>query len=176
MHLFDGYWEDIGTIKSFYHANLDLAGPEPQFTLYSPDTPIFSRARFLPPSRMDGAHVKSSLVADGCVIGAGSVIENSVVGLRCQIGRNVTIKNSILMGADYYEKRERASAGAPPIGVGENTTIDGAIIDKNCRIGRDVVIVNRDGVECADLANEAYVRDRIVVVSKEAVLADGTKV
>ena len=103
VHLFDGYWEDIGTIKAFFEANLDLAKPDPPFELHLNDAPIYSRARFLPPTFMDGATVKGSLIADGCRIGQGAVIENSVIGLRCVIGENVTIRNSILMGADEYE-------------------------------------------------------------------------
>lgn len=169
LHLFDGYWEDIGTIKSFFQANLNLARPDPPFALYSTDAPIYSRARFLPPSRMDGATIRHSLIADGCIIEAGSIIENSVVGLRCRIGKNVTIRNSILMGADYFE-----SPGAPiPLAIGDGTTIEGAIVDKNCRIGRGVRISNDEGLVDTGEKDNVTIRDGIVCVSKEAALPDG---
>ena len=149
VYLFDDYWEDIGTIRSFYEANLELTAPEPQFDLAVADAPIYSRARSLPPSWIDRATIRRSLVADGCRIEEGAVIENSIVGLRCLIGRNVTIRNSILMGNDFYEAPDEIAAGKsngrPPLGVGCGTHIEGAIIDKNCRIGRHVRIVNARG-------------------------------
>jgi glucose-1-phosphate adenylyltransferase len=174
-YLFDGYWEDIGTIRSFYEANLALAAANRPFELASETSPIYSRARFLPPSRLDGVRVASSLISDGCSIGDGTVIENSVIGVRCQIGRNVTIRNSILMGTDEYETAESAAAnpGAPPLGIGDRTIVEGAIIDKNCRIGRDVRIANDRGVETSEETPEAMVRDGIACVQKAAILPDG---
>ena len=140
VHLTDGYWEDIGTIRSFYRANLELASPNAPFDLNSVEAPIYSHARFLPPARIEGATIRDSLLAEGSTIEAGAVIENSVIGLRCRIGRNAIIRNSILMGNDYYETLETQAANGglagPPLGVGEGAYIDGAIIDKNCRIGR----------------------------------------
>ena len=151
VHLFDGYWEDIGTIKSFYEANLALAKPNAPFDLASAEAPIYSHARFLPPTRIDGAAVRGSLVAEGSMIEEGAVIENSVIGVRCRIGRNVTIRNSIVMGNDFYEMPEwmavHRANGNPPLGVGEGSHVEGAIIDKNCRIGRNTRIVNEQGVE-----------------------------
>ncbi len=170
VHLFDGYWEDIGTIKSFFEANLGLATSEPPFELTSVDAPLYSRARFLPPSRFDGASIRSSLLADGCEIEEGAVIENSVIGLRCRIGCNVTIRNSVLMGSDFYE-----APGRPPLGVGEGTRIEGAIIDKNCRIGRNVQIVNHQGIESTDETSQSMIRDGIVVIPKGATLPDNWK-
>ncbi|MBI2827297.1 MAG: glucose-1-phosphate adenylyltransferase [Planctomycetia bacterium] len=176
VYLFDGYWEDIGTIKSFYQANLDLAAPEPPFPLTSAVQPIYSHARFLAPSRIGGATIKQSLLADGCDIGEGAVIENSVVGLRCQIGSNCTIRDSILMGADFYQTPDDLAAdlaaGQPPIGIGAETVIEGAILDKNCRVGRGVRIANDRHVEDSPETPQALVRDGIVVVPKEAVLPD----
>ena len=102
MHLFDGYWEDIGTIKSFYDANLSLAGDSPEFELFAPGFPVYTRARYLPPSQISGAKITGSMVANGCRIGEGTVIENSIIGLRTVIGPNVTIKDSIIMGCDFY--------------------------------------------------------------------------
>lgn len=176
-HLFDGYWEDIGTIKSFYEANLGLAKPNAPFDLAPAEAPIYSHARFLPPTRVDDAVVRGSLVADGSVIEPGAVIENSVIGLRCLIGRNVVIRNSILMGADFYETAEALAAhranGCPPLGVGDGSHIDGAIIDKNCRIGRNVRVVNEKGLDNTDETPHGMIRDGIVVMSKGTALPDG---
>ena len=153
-HLFDGYWEDIGTIRSFYEANLALAASERPFELASATSPIYTRSRFLPPSRLDGTTVRASLISDGCAIGDGAVIENSIIGLRCQIGAGAVIRNSILMGSDDYETAEESTAaavaGRPPLGIGAQTVIEGAIIDKNCRIGRRVRIANDAGVDTSE--------------------------
>ncbi len=177
VHLFDGYWEDIGTIRSFYDANLALAAANRPFDLADQENPIYTRARFLPPSRIDGATVQNSLVSDGCTIEAGATIENSVVGLRCRIGRNVRIRNSVLMGADFYDTPEEAQAcaarGEPPLGIGENSVIEGAIIDKNCRIGRNVRVINDHGVETTAENGPAMIADGIVVVQKGVILPDG---
>jgi len=177
VHLFDGYWEDIGTIRSFYEANLALATPERPFDLASATAPIYTRTRFLPPSRLDGVTVRNSLIADGCSIEEGTVIENSVIGVRCQIGRDVVIRNSVLMGADEYETLDEAAAsavaGIPLQGIGAGTLIQGAIIDKNCRIGRDVRVANDRNVETSDETPEAMIRDGIACVQKGAILPDG---
>ncbi len=176
-HLFDGYWEDIGTIKSFFQANLDLTKPAAPFDIASAEAPIYSHARFLPPTRIDGAVVNGSLVADGSIIEPGAVIENSVIGLRCRIGRNVVIRNSVLMGADFYEAPGEIAShqcnGNPPLGVGEGSHIEGAIIDKNCRIGRNVRIVNELGVDHTEETPFGMIRDGIVVMAKETSLPDG---
>jgi len=176
VHLFDGYWEDIGTIGSFFSANLQLAAGNPPFDLVSEESPVYSRARFLPPSRIDGATVRGSLVADGCMIEEGTVIENSIIGLRCRISRNVVIRNSILMGNDFYEPPNDMPPGKtherPPLGVGEGSRIEGAIIDKNCRIGRQVQIANREGVDWTDETPFGMIRDGIVVMPKGTILPD----
>ena len=177
VHLFDGYWEDIGTIRSFYDANLAMAARDAPFQLASAGAPIYTRARFLPPSRIDHATVRGSLISDGCTIEEGATIENSVVGLRCRIGRNVTIRNSILMGADFYDSDARhaasLAAGSPPLGIGPRTVIEGAIIDKNCRIGAGVRIVNDSHRQTSPETPQAMVADGIIIVQKEAVLPDG---
>ncbi len=179
VHLYDGYWEDIGTIRSFFEASLMLAAADRPFDLASATQPIYSRARFLAPSRMDGATIRHSLIADGCAIEEGAVIENSVIGVRCQIGRDVKIKNSILMGVDTYETaetaRQAAVDGQPLVAVGEGTEIEGALIDKNCRIGKRVRIANDAGVDTSDETPEAMIRDGIVCVQRGAVLPDGWK-
>ena len=177
VHLFDDYWEDIGTIRAFYDANLSLTKNDPPFDLFSADRPVYSRARFLPPSVVDGATITSSLLADGCRIGKGTKIENSVIGLRCVIGEGVTIKNSIIMGADYMETEQELATikaeGKVPVGIGSGSLIDGAILDKNCRIGRHVQVVNRLTVSDSDQYEPCYVRDGIAIVSKDATLNDG---
>jgi glucose-1-phosphate adenylyltransferase len=176
-HLFDGYWEDIGTIKSFFEANLQLADRNPAFELSQAGAPIYTQGRFLPPSRIDRATIHGSLVADGCRIEEGAVVENSIVGLRCMIGRNVTIRNSILMGNDFYEQPDEIAAGTAagiaPLGVGDGSQIEGAIIDKNCRIGRNVRVINSSGVENSEETPFGMIRDGIFVVAKGTSLPDG---
>lgn len=177
VHLFDGYWEDIGTIKSFYEANLELAGENPPFELMSAESPLYSRARFLPPTRIDGATVRRSLVADGCVIEEGAVIENSVIGLRCHIGRDTVIRDSIIMGNDSYQTADEhdhdSNSGRPPMGIGSGTFISRAIVDKDCHIGRNVRIENAHNVEFTEKTSQGMIRDGIVVIPKGAVLPDG---
>ena len=175
-HLFDGYWEDIGTIRSFYEANLALARPDPPFSFNAEQQPIYSRARFLPPSRLDGAAVNGSLIADGCIIEAGAEIANSVIGLRCRIGRGAKIRDSIVMGADWYQTDEQLAAdreaSRPNVGIGAGAVVSGAIVDKNCRIGRDVHIALPADADDRD-ADGYAIRDGIVVVPRDAALADG---
>ena len=171
-HLFDGYWEDIGTIRSFYEANLALAGPQPPFDLHLEQLPIYSRPRFLPPSRVHGATVSNTLLADGCVIERGAVIENSVIGLRCRIGREAVIRNSILMGSDFYP--DRGGPGGPVPQVGPGCVIENAIVDKNCQIGPGVKIQNHQQIENGPETPTYQIRDRIVVVTKGAVIPEGT--
>ena len=177
LHLFDGYWEDIGTVHAYYDANLALASRQPPFDLALPEAPIYSRARFLPPSRLDGASIRRSIIADGCRIASGATIENSIIGLRCIIGENVTIRDSIIMGADEYETVEAPSAHGskelPPIGIGSGSVVTGAIVDKNCRIGRNVRIDNIKGQQSLDVEDKCAVRDGIPVVFKGAVIPEG---
>ncbi|MEL7497176.1 MAG: glucose-1-phosphate adenylyltransferase [Planctomycetota bacterium] len=172
MHLFDGYWEDIGTIRSFYESNLALASENPEFELFAPNAPIYTRARFLPPTRMTGATVTNSLISNGSVIGEGAVIENSIIGLRAMIAPNVTIRNSIVMGCDFYDSRSEVREIA--LEIGEGTVIDGAIIDKNVSMGKGVRIVNESGRLETDLEDPTCViRDGIPIVIKNATLHDG---
>ncbi|MEZ6116463.1 MAG: glucose-1-phosphate adenylyltransferase [Pirellulaceae bacterium] len=177
VHLFDGYWEDIGTIRAFYNANLALASRTPPFHLSSPEAPIYSRSRFLPPSQFDGATITNSIIADGCSIRPGAVIENSVIGLRCLIGENVTIKDSIIMGSDEYETCAELDANEklhrPVIGIGSGSHIVGAIVDKNCRIGRNVRIVNSNGVGHMEEQDGKSIQDGIPIIGKDVVVPDG---
>ena len=176
VHLFDGYWEDIGTIRSFYETNLAMAGNNPPFTLYEPTAPTYTRPHFLPATRIEKASVTTSLISDGCTIGEGTVIENSIIGLRAQIGKNCVIRNTIIMGQDFYltpkERTQDAAAGLPSLGVGNNTTIDGAIIDKNCAIGRNVVITNPGKIDNTGELSFGMIRDGVICVEKNAVIAD----
>lgn len=178
-HLFDGYWEDIGTIGSFFKSNLELAQSSAPFSLASQTSPIYSRPRFLPSTRFDGATIERSLIADGCIIEPGTQIENSIIGLRCKIGRDVTIRNSIVMGADYYETpdslQSHGGSDAIPLGIGAGSHIHGAIVDKNCRIGSDAQIVNHDRTVEDEVSEICAIRDGILVVEKNASLADGWK-
>jgi glucose-1-phosphate adenylyltransferase len=176
VHMFDGYWEDIGTIKAFYQANIDLCKPVPEFDISSATAPIYTRARFLAPSKIEGATIRGSLISDGCYIDHGAVIENSIIGLRCRIGPNVHIRDSVIMGNDTYqapqEMADDLARGVPPIGIGEGSIVEGAIIDKNCRIGRNVRVVNETKVENTPDEGPAQVRDGIMCVPKEATLPD----
>jgi glucose-1-phosphate adenylyltransferase len=177
LHLFDDYWEDIGTIRAFYEANLSLTSQAPPFDLSSPHAPVYSRPRFLPPSMLGDAQIRGSLIADGCHIGRGTVIENSVIGLRTVIGENVTIRDSVVMGADFLqtpEEREQDLAeGTPPVGIGAGSTIRGAILDKNCRLGKNISITNAGNVESQGEEEPLQVRDSIPIVIKNATLPDG---
>lgn len=179
VHLFDGYWEDIGTIRAFYDANLSLASPNPPFQFSTPDRPVYTRARMLQPTLMEDAQIRGSLIADGCRIGKGAVIENSMIGIRCIIGEGVTLRNTVVFGADYYENdRQQAQdrdTGVPPVGIGSGSIIEGAIIDKNCHIGRNVRLVNKLDREDTDQYDPCLIRDGVAVVVKDSVLPDGWK-
>jgi glucose-1-phosphate adenylyltransferase len=179
-HLFDGYWEDIGTIGAFHQANLDLTGESPRFDFAAEVGPIFTRHRLLPCSRISGATVRNSLICDGSVIGRGSVIENSIIGVRSRIGENVTIRDSYIMGIDTPEHeshmRENERLNRPAIGVGASSVIERAIVDKNARIGRNVKIVNQAGTVDSEEHATHVVRDGIVVIPKLTLLCDGTAI
>jgi glucose-1-phosphate adenylyltransferase len=175
--LFDGYWEDVGTIKAYHEANLRLAGINPPFEFHSPDGVIYTRMRFLPASRVSAAHLEESLVSDGCLIQSGTKITRCVVGVRSQIGRNVTLRDTVIIGADRYdtaaERADNERRGFPNLGVGTGSVIENAILDKDCRIGADVRIVNRRGVQEDDGA-DFVIREGVVVIPKGAVIPDGT--
>ena len=179
-YMFDGYWEDIGTISAFYQANLDLTALIPQFNFFDANAPIYTRARYLPPSKIHNCNVSDSLVSDGCIINESRLIR-SLIGLRSRIERNCHIEASYLMGADYYQSigdmHADYTAGVPRIGIGEGAVIKHAIIDKNARIGAGVRLVNEQGIENADAPDGSYyIRDRIILIPKNAVVKDGTVV
>jgi len=175
LHLFDDYWEDIGTIRAFYEANLSLCKKDPPFDFNCQEAPVYSRPRYLPPSLMEEAKITGSLIADGCKIGRGAVIENSVIGLRTVIGENVTIRNSVVMGADYSDSKVNPNISELPLGIGNDSVIEGAILDKNCRIGKNCRIVNDAGTENQGEDDPVQIRDGIPIVIKDAELSDGFK-
>ncbi len=177
-HLFKDYWEDIGTIRSFYQANLDLASPLPKFDFFNTDAPIYTRSRYLPPSKVHACDIDNSMISEGCILN-GVYARNSIIGLRSRIDENTKIENSIVMGADYFESfeeiRDNASRGKPHIGIGQNTVIRRAIIDKNARIGSNVQLVNKNNVETQDSENGCwFIREGIIIVPKTATIPDGT--
>lgn len=166
---FPGYWEDIGTIRTFYAANLELAGENPPINLFDEERPIYTRPRFLPGSRVSACEVRNSILCEGSQLEA-AVVDECVIGIRSIVRRGAKLRRVVMMGADYYED---GTAGQIPLGVGENCVIENAIIDKNARIGPGVRIVNESQIKNADGAN-FFIRDGIVIVPKNAVVPPGT--
>lgn len=175
-YLFDGYWEDIGTISSFFQANLDLASALPKFNLFNADAQIFTRPRFLPGSKFVQCEIDDSLICDGCILNRVT-IRNSVIGIRSRIENYSRLEQTLVMGADYYQSLQELADnrrdGLPWIGIGENTHIRKAIIDKNVRIGSNVRILNEAGVEHAD-GDNYFIREGIVIIPKGETITDGT--
>ena len=178
-YLFKGYWEDIGTIESFYDANLALTKqPQPAFSFYDETAPIYTRSRHLPPTKLLNCQVTESMIGEGCII-KECRIHHSVLGVRSRVEADCTIEDTLIMGADFYEPfAERQSglqSGGVPVGIGSGTTIRRAIVDKNARIGRNVQIINKDRVEEAQKEDDGfYIRNGIVVVIKNKTISDGT--
>jgi len=179
-HLFNGYWEDIGTIRSFYEANLDLAAPLPKFNFFDTEAPIYTRSRYLPPSKLHGCDIDNSMISEGCILN-GAYARNSIIGLRSRFDIGVRVENSIIMGSDFFESideiKNNVDRGLPHRGIGQNTLIRRAIIDKNVRIGRNVKLLNLSGIDHMDGENGAYfIREGIIIVPKGGVVPDGTEV
>ncbi|MBC6480739.1 MAG: glucose-1-phosphate adenylyltransferase [Hormoscilla sp. GM7CHS1pb] len=177
-YLFKDYWEDIGTIQAFYEANLALTRqPQPPFSFYDENAPIYTRSRFLPPSKILDCQVTESIIAEGCILKKCRV-QHSVLGVRSRVEASCLIEDSLVMGADYYEPFVESQSSSDkdgiPVGIGADTTIRRAIIDKNARIGRQVQIINKDWVDEADREQDGfYIKNGIVVVLKNAVIPDG---
>lgn len=176
--VFNDYWEDIGTISAFYRANLDLTSKVPKFNLFDAEAPVYTRARYLPPSKVEHSEIDDSIISDGCIIN-GAKISSSVVGLRSRVSKGVRMEASFMMGADYYQTIEEMSedlvAKRPRLGIGEETVIKRAIIDKNACIGAGARLLNEAGVIEADGEGGAYfIREGIIIVPKNGVIKDGT--
>src|SRR5438067_3523524 len=168
--IFKGYWEDIGTIRAFYEANLDLTDVVPEYSFFEPESPIYTHPRFLPGSKIYGATLRQAIISDGCII-SDAHLERTLLGIRSVIQSGATIRNSIVMGADYFELGQTDSS-QPSMGIGKNCVIDRAIIDKNARIGDGVVIT--PGGKSANLdADNYFIRDGIVVIPKNAIIQVG---
>ena len=175
-YIFDGFWEDIGTIRRFYEVNLEMTSSRPSFDFFQSERPIYTHARFLPPSEVHGSRLADVLLADGCKI-EDAVINNSVIGLRSIIGSGVNIRRSVLMGSDYLETpadlAENDRQDIPNIGIGPGSRIEGAIIDKNARIGKNVSILFK--YDRQDSETENWVaKEGLVIVPKNAIIGDGT--
>ena len=178
-YLFDDYWEDIGTIRAFYEANLALTRqPQPAFSFYDEKAPIYTRSRYLPPTKLLDCRVTESMIGEGCIL-KDCTIHHSVLGVRTRVESGSLIQDTLIMGADYYqaygERQSGIGNGTIPVGIGSGCTIREAIVDKNARIGQNVQIINKDRVEESNKEEFGfYIRSGIVVILKNAVIADGT--
>ncbi len=174
--VFQGYWEDIGTIRAFFEANLDVTNELPRFNFFDMAAPIFSRPRFLPGSKINGAQIDHAVISDGCILNR-AVIAHSIIGLRSIVGTGTVLNRVILLGSDYYESIEsiveHEKSGKPPIGIGSNCRIENTIVDKNARIGNNVVISPVGKPDKVDHPNY-YIRDGIVIIPKNGVIPHGT--
>jgi glucose-1-phosphate adenylyltransferase len=175
-YIYEGYWEDVGTIRSFFEANLDLVSELPRFNFFDMNSPIFSRPRYLPGSKINGAQIDHAVISDGCIINRAK-ISYSIVGLRTLVGAETELNRVIVLGSDYYEAQESVEKnereGRPRIGIGEQCRIENAIIDKNARIGNNVTISAAGKPESLD-HELYYVRDGIIIIPKDAVIPSGT--
>jgi glucose-1-phosphate adenylyltransferase len=173
--MFQGYWEDIGTIRAFFEANLDVTNELPRFNFFDMAAPIFSRPRFLPGSKVNGAQIDHAVISEGCILNR-AVITHSIIGLRSFVGVGTVLNRVILLGSDYYESlesiQEHEKAGTPRIGIGANCRIENTIVDKNARIGNNVVISPAGKPEKVDHPNY-FIRDGIVIVPKNGVIPHG---
>lgn len=176
--IFTGYWEDIGTVRSFFEANLQLTDPSPEFNFFDANHPIYTHARYLPAARVHGCELKSAIVADGATLSKCKV-DRAVIGVRAAVGDGTNLKNVVMMGADYFETDEKCEdnirRGIPQIGIGKRCVIRNAIIDKNARIGDDVVL-DPEGKPDLFQSGSVYVRDGVLIVQKDGVVPSGTKI
>lgn len=171
-YIFDDYWKDIGTIGNFWEANLALTDPVPRFSFYDLDAPIYTRMRYLPPSKINCCDLTRCLLSEGSII-SGHRILHSVIGIRSVVGQDSVIEHSIMMGADYYDNH-RPQPGLPPLGVGRDCYIRNAIIDKNARIG-DGAYITPDGKADETVTDLYSVRNGVIVIPKNTVIPPGTK-
>jgi glucose-1-phosphate adenylyltransferase len=175
-YIFQGYWEDIGTIRSFFEANLDLVSELPRFNFFDMGSPIFSRPRYLPGSKINGAQIDHAVISDGCIINQAR-ITSTIVGLRTVVGSGTELNRVVILGSDFYESQESVPMheceGKPRIGIGANCKIENAIIDKNARIGNNVTISPAGKPDKVD-HELYYVRDGIIIIPKNAIIPHGT--
>jgi glucose-1-phosphate adenylyltransferase len=175
-HLFDGYWEDIGTIGAFYRANIEMTLPLPPFNFFDAEAPMYTRPRYLPGSKLLDCGIQSSIITEGCIIN-GATINNSVIGIRSRVEHGSRLEGVLMMGADFYQTLDELQAdvnrGHPRIGVGSNSLVRRAIIDKNARIGSQVQIVNEAGRKEHD-GDGYFIRDGVVIIPKNGLIPDGT--
>ncbi|XP_020206422.1 glucose-1-phosphate adenylyltransferase large subunit 1 [Cajanus cajan] len=177
-YFFRDYWEDIGTIKSFYDANLALTEESHKFEFYDPKTPIYTSPGFLPPTKIDKCRIVDAIISHGCFL-RECTVQHSIVGERSRLDYGVELRDTVMMGADYYQTESEIASlmaeGKVPIGIGSNTKIRNCIIDKNAKIGKDVIIINKDGVEEAEREEEGfYIRSGITIIMEKATIEDGT--
>jgi glucose-1-phosphate adenylyltransferase len=176
-HVFDGYWQDVGSVKTYYEANLALTRDDPPFDFHDAEGVIYTRMRNLPASQILGAHVEASLVSDGCRVEPAADLKRCVLGVRSHIRGGAKLRDVVMLGANFFEGNSspngQANGKHPPLGVGEGSVLEGVILDKNCRIGKNVRITNKGNVQSADGPNY-FIRDGIVVIPNSAVLPDGT--
>ncbi len=174
-HLFRGYWADVGTVASFYEANIMLTRPGAPFRLYDPGRPIYTHARFLPGARLNDCTARDAILAEGCFV-ERSTIESSIVGVRTNIQSGATIRRSVLLGADFYEADDNGPVrrDRPRLGIGRDVVLDRVIVDKNARIGDGAHLVNDAGVERAD-GDGYFIRDGVIIVPKDGVIEPGTQ-
>jgi glucose-1-phosphate adenylyltransferase len=180
-YLFNDYWEDIGTIRSFFEANLNLARSPPNFEFYDPTYPIYTYPHFLPPANILESKLVDTIISPGTSIGYGTVIENAVIGLRSIVGRNNDICDAMVMGADYYESESRIARvkaqGGLPIGIGDNTILRSVIIDKNARVGSSCKLINKESVEEANKEDAGfYIRSGIICVIRDSTIPSQTTI
>ena len=175
-HVFQGYWEDIGTIRAFFEANLDLTSELPRFNFFDMTAPIYTRPRFLPASKINGARIDHAIISEGCILTHADIHE-SIVGIRSIVMPGARLHRTIMFGTDFYESAasiaEHEAVGHPRVGIGTNTAIENAIIDKNARIGNDVIITPRDKPDHVDHPLY-YIRDGIVIIPKNGIVPHGT--
>jgi glucose-1-phosphate adenylyltransferase len=172
-YLFDGYWADVGTVDSFYQANIMLARPASPFRFYDPRRPIYTHPRFLPGSWLSDCQVRDVVITEGCYLDRCTV-EGSVVGIRTIVQPGAVVTHSVLLGADFYEEDGGGRDGRPPLGIGRDVVLERVIVDKNARIGDGAHLVNEGGIQEAD-RDGYYIRNGIIVVPKDGVIPSGTR-
>jgi glucose-1-phosphate adenylyltransferase len=173
-HLFRGYWADVGTVESFYDANIMLTRPDAPFKFYDPRRPIYTHPRFLPGSRLSDCAVRDATIAEGCYL-ERCTVEASIVGIRTTIQAGASVRRSVLLGADFYDADDEVGSGLPALGIGRDALLDRVIVDKNARIGDGAHLVNERGIRHLD-ADGYFIRDGVIVVPKNGVIKAGTRV